>query len=208
MKRDAIAKLLGRIHIAYLTLLPGLASFFLLPVLDLSDIWIWMIFLLGTGVVGMYMLFIVNNVPVPDRILPNILLLLDAPILIFLHFFFAITIPQLLLELVLIELAAMLLPFFYFALAHPSFSWKKRFLGLIFFGSLLGGTIALLFLINVAFGAVDIIHAGTILGIILISAIMHHKTRHVDPVEREGTLVIGLGVMFWILSLFLGAAFF
>ena len=207
MTLSAIAKGLGRIHLAYLTLLPGVASLFLLPLLRPSDFWIWMIFLFGTGIVGMYLSFIVSEVPVSGRVFPNLLLLLDAPILIFLHFLFGISFPQLLLELVLIELAAMLLPFFYFALAHPMSSLQKRFLGLVFTGSLLLGTVYLLFLINAAFGPVDIIHGATILGIILVSAVMHHKTQPVDQVKRDGTVIIGMGTMFWILSLFLGAAF-
>ncbi len=204
---NEIAKGLGRIHLAYLMLLPGVASLFLLPILDLSDFWIWMIFLFGTGIVGMYLSFIVSEVPISDRILPNLLLLLDAPILIFIHFLFGVSFPQLLLELVLIELVAMLIPFFYFALAHPNFSWQKRFFGLLFTGSLLGGTAWILFLINAAFGAIDVIHALTILGIILVSAVMHHRSRSVNRLKQGGIIIIGIGTMFWIVSFFLGAVF-
>ena len=206
MNTQKLAEFIGNVHLAYLTLLPAAAGLFLINILQPSTFWIWMIFILGTGIVGMYLLFTVSRVQISNRISSNLLLLLDAPVLVFIHLFLSVSCPQLLLELVLIEMSAMLLPFAFLALTQSA-HMTKRILSLIFIGGLFAGTMLVLLLISRFFGAIDLVHFGGLAIAIVISTALNHRAQQSVRPHSNETLIIALGTMAWMLAFFLGAAF-
>lgn len=202
-------RILEKIYLLYLSLLPAVGTFILLAIFDViqNPILFLVVFVFGTAGVGIYLAATASYTPPSSSLLKSIVVLIDGPIWATLAIVFGGSILTAIVDNVLIEIASILLGILVVTCISNKPSRGQRI------GSLFATGLPLLgvgYIFWTYTQAADLLVLGKIL--VLVLAILQGTTTQYlraksDTVHRDAEMYILIGIIAWVVALFAGMGF-
>lgn len=205
MKNNLLIGRLGKFYLFYLGILPVLATFAIVHANGLR--WPMLIFLGGTGAVGVYLAATYSYTRLPDKVFPLLIMLLDGPLFVILSLRDGLNPLAFAIEGYLLDGTAIWISILVLAFISPLPTRDQRFWSIVFMIIAVAVNMALFWpylqqFIGENWGHLIWLGVGFI-----EAAIASFMLVSKDAVARSGDgsiLYIGLLVMLWVVALFLG----
>jgi len=205
LKNNLLIQRLGKFYLFYLGILPILATFAIVLANGLR--WPMLIFMGGTGAVGVYLAATYSYTRLPDKVFPLLVMLLDGPLFVTLLLRDGLNPLAFAIEGYLIDGSAIWVSILILAFISPLPTRGQRFWSIVFMIIAVGVNIVLFWPYLQLFVGEDWGHLiWLVVGFteaVIASFVLVSK----DDVVRSGDgsiLYIGLLVMLWVVALFLG----
>lgn len=197
-----IANGIGWLYLIYIAIIPSVATLFLLDRVDLTDLQAWPIFIFGIGLVGIHSAATGSYSALSTKIWRNLLLLLDAPILVGITVFMGHALSDAFIQLAFIELIPLIVALNAVVLISPIPTAKQRLISMIAVVPLLL-IFGWIFLWYVSMYSEQVnpwfLYGAMIQGVLTQAYFLAR-----DHVERDSAALVGVGVTLWMASFILG----
>lgn len=202
-------RIIDKIYLVYLSLLPAIGTFVLLAVFDViqNPLLFFVAFIVGTAGVGIYLAATASYTPASSSIVKSVLILVDGPIWATLAIVFGGSFMTALVDNVLIEITSLLLGIFFVTCVSSLPDRQQRISSLFATGLPLLGIMYIFWIYAQASNLLSWEKILILSLAVLQGTFLQFRRANEDTIHRDAEMYIIIGIITWVAALFAGAGF-